>query len=141
MSFHKANCRVLHFRHNNPMQCCRFEAAWLQSCTVEKHLGVLVVDYRIIESLRLEKATKIISSNQLQDFPLLLSDSLMEQLLGFSLYSIRDTSRHLAHKPQQLPLALLILPCYLSSSHSSPTQWKTFPCVKYSTRQLPVWQI
>ncbi|GAB0203285.1 hypothetical protein GRJ2_002794100 [Grus japonensis] len=42
MRFNNAQCRILHLGHNNPMQCYRFGEEWLESCPVEKDLGVLV---------------------------------------------------------------------------------------------------
>jgi len=42
MRFTKAQCQVLHFSLNNLMQCYRLGEEWLESCPVEKDLGVLV---------------------------------------------------------------------------------------------------
>jgi len=42
MRFYMAKCQLLHFGHNNPMQCYRLEEEWLESCPAEKGLGMLV---------------------------------------------------------------------------------------------------
>ncbi|GAB0178658.1 hypothetical protein GRJ2_000331100 [Grus japonensis] len=42
MRFHKAQCRVLHLGHNNPMQHYRLGAEWLESCPAKKDIAVMV---------------------------------------------------------------------------------------------------
>ncbi|RMC11775.1 hypothetical protein DUI87_11900 [Hirundo rustica rustica] len=42
MKFNKSKCQVLHFGHNNPLQCFRLGMVWLDSAQAERDLGVLV---------------------------------------------------------------------------------------------------
>ncbi|KAJ7419007.1 hypothetical protein WISP_56094 [Willisornis vidua] len=42
MRFNKAKCCILPLGHNNPLQCYRLGAKWLENCPEEKILGMLV---------------------------------------------------------------------------------------------------
>ncbi|KAF4798912.1 hypothetical protein TURU_059526 [Turdus rufiventris] len=42
MKFNESKSRVLHFGHNDPLQCYRLGTVWLDSAQAERDLGVLV---------------------------------------------------------------------------------------------------
>ena len=42
MKFNKSKSQILHFGHNNPLQCYRLGTVWLDGAQAERDLGVLV---------------------------------------------------------------------------------------------------
>ena len=42
MNFNRVKCQVLHFGYSNPRQPCRPREEWLESCMMERDLGVLM---------------------------------------------------------------------------------------------------
>ncbi|RMC10397.1 hypothetical protein DUI87_13201 [Hirundo rustica rustica] len=88
MKFTKSKCRVLHFGHNNPLQCYRLGTVWLDSAQEERDLGALVSsqlpqfrkDFEMLECVQ-RRATRLVRG--------LEHEPSEEQLRELGLFSLK----------------------------------------------------